>query len=88
MALATWPNLAGGLWLHTVDNTSAEATLVSGVSSVLGLNRIAHYVWATARQRELYLWATRVPTSDNPLDKLSRGETTDLYNQNWAWDLG
>ena len=86
VALATWPALADGLWLHAVDNTSAEATLVSGVSSVLGLNRISHYVWATARQRRLYLWATRVPTKDNPLDKLSRGVVEDIYSQGWVWD--
>ena len=34
----------------------------------------------------MYLWATRVPTKDNPLDKLSRGVVEDIYSQGWVWD--
>ena len=82
IALATWPTLADGLWLHFVDNTSAQHTLARGSSRVTSLNRIANHTWATCAERHLLLWTERVATGDNPTDGLSRG-TDATHGEAW-----
>ena len=82
IALATWPELTHGLWLHFVDNNNAEQTLVKGSSSALGMNTIANYTWRTAAERHLYLWVDRVSTHDNPTDGLSRGDFS-AHREKW-----
>ena len=74
-----------GLWLHSIDNTPAQHTLVKGSSKVDGLNRIANYTWTTCVQRNLLLCVERVATADNPADGLSRG-TTDQHGDNWQME--
>ena len=86
LALETWPALSNGLWIHFVDNTSAQGTLIKGSSSIRSLNRLTFWIWAKARQRRLYLWAERVASPDNPVDLLSRRDTTDHYGQGWVYD--
>ena len=80
VALATWPELTDGLWIHFTDNSSAEAALAKGSSKASGLNQIANYVWTTAADRRLYAWIDRVSTRDNPTDGLSRGRLDDFAN--------
>ena len=86
LALSTWPDLRNGLWLHFVDNTSAQGSLIKGSSSVRALNRITFCIWGLARRRELYLWVERVASKDNPIDSLSRRDAKDHYRQDWEWD--
>ena len=83
LALASFPGLAAGLWIHFVDNTAAEHALVRGGSGVHGLNLLTYWTWSEARQRTLYLWVARVASKDNPVDQLSRGVREDLYAQGW-----
>ena len=70
LAMHAWLELAAGLWVHFVDNTSAECTLVKGASRVPTLNTLTRWVWEQARLRKLHLWVPRVPTKDNPADGL------------------
>ena len=42
LALATWPDIRQGLWIHFVDNESAKFSLIRGSSSATSLNRIVH----------------------------------------------
>ena len=85
IALSTWPHLQQGLWIHWIDNTSAQNTLVRGASSTEALNDIGQATWDETRRRRLYLWVERVPTKDNPIDAASRRDFRDLWNQNWQW---
>ena len=82
VALATWPSLTDGLWLHFVDNTSAQATLTRGCSAVSSMNAIARHTWQRCAERRLLLWADRVATADNPTDGLSR-RRAETHGDNW-----
>ena len=84
IALATWPTLTDGLWLHFTDNTGAETTLARGASRASGMNTIAGWVAQTCADRALHLWVDRAATGDNPTDGLSRG---DYQNHGEAWDF-
>ena len=84
IALTTWPELTDGLWLHFVDNSSAENTLAKGSSRATSMNTIAEFTWRTAAERRLYLWADRVATGDNPVDGLSRGKF-DNHGEHWRY---
>ena len=82
VALATWPQLTDGMWIHFVDNTSAQSTLTRGCSSVTSLNSIARHVWQKCAERRLLLWADRVSTRDNPTDGLSR-QRAETHGEQW-----
>ena len=72
----TWPeDLEGQLWLHFIDNTAAQSTLIRGSSSVLSGDAIAGYTWALVAKLRASLWVDRVCSKSNPIDGVSRGRT-------------
>ena len=72
----TWPeDLEGQLWLHFIDNTASQSTLIRGSSSVLSGDAIAGYSWALVAKLRASLWVDRVCSKSNPIDGVSRGRT-------------
>ena len=69
-----WKFVDDCMWIHYIDNDAALATLVNGSSSVLSGEVITSYTHSMASQKGLWTWFDRVSSSDNPVDKLSRGE--------------
>ena len=86
LGLCAWPTLKEGLWIHFVDNTSAEASMIKGSSRATTLAGVVHTVWRQVWARRLYLWAERVATGDKPIDRASRRDLRDLYGQGWQVD--
>ena len=75
VALCTWPRvLRVCLWLHWIDNSAAEATLMGGSSSVLSGDILAGQTWSRISKRLIWPWFNRVASESNPVDKLSRGD--------------
>ena len=64
------------LWVHYIDNDSALATLVKGSSSVLSGEVITAYTHGKVSDMNLWAWFDRVASADNPVDKLSRGDSS------------
>ena len=83
LAWNTWPDLSNGMLICFIDNEAAKGTLIRGSSSVLAMNIITHHTWELFRKRALHAWVERVATDDNPIDKASRGDVSDLYDQQW-----
>ena len=63
----------GSLWLHFIDNEAALATLIKGSSSVMSGEVITAYTHSMAASSGIWAWFDRVASTDNPVDKLSRG---------------
>ena len=61
---------------HYIDNDSALATLVKGSSSVLSGEVITAYTHSKISEMNLWAWFDRVASDDNPVDKLSRGDSS------------
>ena len=61
------------LWLHFIDNASAEASLISGSSALEAADHIAGLTWELSGTRRLWQYFDRVESSANPVDGLSRG---------------
>ena len=74
LLLVAFPRLMrNALWLHFIDNTSAEASLISGSSALEAADHIAGLTWELCGTRRLYPYFDRVESSANPVDGLSRG---------------
>ena len=60
------------MWIHFIDNTAAEASLISGSS---GLSVVDHMglTWERIPKQRLWLFVDRVESEANPVDGLSRG---------------
>ena len=86
LAFRTWPNRRNGLWIHFVDNEGAKFSMINGASRVLSLSAITHTIWKEARDRRLYAWIERVATADNSVDKASRRDLRDHFDENWVVD--
>ncbi len=86
LALATWPQLTNGLWIHFIDNDNAHNLMITGASGAEHLNRLGHLLSWQVRERRLYLWSEYVNTHDNPTDLASRGDRGDPNDQKWIWD--
>ncbi len=86
LALATWPQLTNGLWIHFIDNDNAHNLMITGASGAEHLNRLGHLLSWQVRERRLYLWSEYVNTHDNPTDMASRGDRGDPNDQKWIWD--
>ena len=85
LALATWPSLLHTcLWIHFIDNESAKYYFIKGSSRAVHTNEIVHATWEECRSRRIYPWWERVASADNPVDKASRGDLTDFYEQRWV----
>ena len=72
------------VWIHFVDNESAKNSLIEGSSRAVHTNEIVHATWEECRSRCVYPWRERVASADNPVDKASRGNLADLYEQWWV----
>ena len=85
LALATRPTLLRRcVWIHVIDNESAKDSLIKGSSRAVHTNEIVHVTWEQCRSRCIYPWWERVASTDKPVDKASRGDLTDLYEQRWV----
>ena len=75
LLLCTFPRLMrNALWLHFVDNESAEASLVSGTSALAAADHVVGLTWEICAQRRLIPYWDRVESKANPVDLLSRGD--------------
>ena len=82
LILANWgERLRDHLWIHYVDNESAQATLVRGSSSVCSGDLLAAYTHMHISRLGVWSWFERVDSKANPVDQLSRGVMTG------DWDL-
>ena len=66
-------DLQGQLWLHFIDNESAQQALVKGSSSVWQGDVISGYTWHRIAQLRVLPWFDRVQSESNPIDGVSRG---------------
>jgi hypothetical protein len=82
LILANWGDrLRDHLWIHFIDNESAQATLVKGSSSVCSGDLLAAYTHLHISRLGIWSWFDRVDSKANPVDQLSRGVMTG------DWDL-
>ena len=73
--LTAFPKLLrDALWLHFIDNSAAEASLVSGSSRLDAADHIVGMTWELAGRRRLWQFFDRVESKSNPVDGLSRGD--------------
>ena len=68
--------MKNALWLHFIDNTSAQYSLVRGSSSVQSGDHVIGLTWQMSAQLGTYPYYDRVHTKSNPIDGVSRGDFT------------
>ena len=74
LILEAFPKLVkDALWIHFIDNSGSEASLVSGSSSIDAGDHIVGMTWERIAKRRLWPYFDRVESEANPVDKLSRG---------------
>ena len=70
----TFPNIVkNSLWLHWIDNSAAQYSLVRGSSSILAGDVIVGETWRRVQKLGAYFYVDRVESEANPVDGLSRG---------------
>ena len=75
--LTAFPKLLrDALWLHFIDNAAAEASLISGSSGLQAADHIVGFTWEKAGSRRLWPFFDRVASKSNPVDGLSRGDSS------------
>ena len=72
--------LCYALWRHFIDNSAAEASLISGSSGLQAADHMICSTWETAGRRRLWPYFDRVESKANPVDGLSRGDWTGPWN--------
>jgi len=60
------------LWLHFIDNSAAEASLIRGSSSSDLGDHVIGLTWSLIQKHRLWAYFDRVSTKANPVDGLSR----------------
>ena len=74
LLLLTFPKLfRDSMWLHFIDNSAAEASLIRGASSTDCGDHIVGLTWKLIMERRLWAYFDRVESKANPVDGLSRG---------------
>ena len=74
LLLTAFPNVMKNvLWIHWIDNTAAEASLISGTSSLAIADHVVGLTWELCGQRKVWPYFDRVESKSNPVDQLSRG---------------
>ena len=74
LLLTAFPKVfKNALWLHFIDNTSAESSLISGSSRLDLADHIVGLTWQLCARRCLAPVFGRVESKAKPVDKLSRG---------------
>jgi hypothetical protein len=72
LLLCTFSRLMrNALWIHYVDNESAEASLISGTSALPAADHIVGLTWEICARRSLLPYFDRVESKANPVDGLS-----------------
>ena len=80
--LTAFPRLLrDALWLHFIDNSAAEASLISGSSGLQAADHIVGLTWEIAGRRRLWPYFDRVASASNPVDCLSRGNFEGHWKQ-------
>ena len=70
----TFPNIVKkSLWLHWIDNSAAQYSLVRGSSSILAGDVIVGETWRKVQKLGAYLYVDRVESEAHPVDGLGRG---------------
>ncbi len=76
LILHKWADdLQGQLWLHFIDNESAQQALVKGSSSVWQGDVISGFTWNRVAELRALPWFDRVQSESNPIDGVSRGRS-------------
>ena len=74
-------------WIHFIDNTAAEASLIRGTSSVEGGDRIVGLTWTMIQKQRLWAYFDRVESKANPVDGLSRRRFHGPWDQVYMMDF-
>ena len=71
--LCAFPNIIKRcLWIHFIDNTAAEASLIRGASSNRCGDHVVGLTWQIIQHRQIWAYFDRVESSANPVDGISR----------------
>jgi hypothetical protein len=82
LLLSAFPKvLRNCLWLHFIDNSAAEASLIRGASSSDLGDHVVGLTWAKIEKQSLWAYFDRVSSSANPVDGISRR----LFQGPWEW---
>ena len=74
LLLVAFPKLMkNALCVHFIDNTAAEASLISGSSALEAADHIAGLTWELSGICRLWPYFDRVESEAKPVDGLSRG---------------
>ena len=74
LLLSVFPRvMRNALWIHYIDNTAAECSLIRGSSRLDSASCIVGATWEACVKRGLLLYFDRVESKANPVDRLSRG---------------
>ena len=88
LLLIAFPNvLKDCLWIHFIDNTAAEASLIRGSSSVEGGGHIVGLTWTMIQKQRLWAYFDRVESKANPVDGLSRRRFNGPWDQVYMMDF-
>ena len=88
LLLIAFPNvLKDCLWIHFIDNTAAEASLIRGSSSVEGGDHIVGLTWTMIQKQRLWAYFDRVESKANPVDGLSRRRFSGPWDQVYRMDF-
>ena len=80
--LVAFPKLMrNALWVHFIDNSAAEASLISGSSALDAADHIAGLTWELSGTRGLWPYYDRVESEANPVDGLSRGDSSGPWRE-------
>ena len=77
--------LRHSLWIHFIDNSSAQGSLVKGSSSVHQQDVIVGATWELIAELDVLAWFDRVDSKSNPVDGLSRQDFSRRHLCNWVW---
>ena len=73
LVLYNWGHLMiNHLWIHFIDNSAAEASLVRGSSSSRLGDHVVGLTWMMIQRRLIWSYFDRVESKANPVDGLSR----------------
>ena len=82
IVLLTFPNLIRNkLWLHFIDNESAEYSLIKGSSSNSSGDYVVGLTWERVVRLSTIPFFSRVESAANPVDGLSRGKRNGPWKQ-------
>ena len=77
LLLTTFPRLMrNSLWVHYVDNESAEVAMFKGSSTLDTADHIVGLTWERCAKQGLIPYFDRVESKANPVDKLPRGDAS------------